>query len=59
MHTKNDEFAAVTVPCGLTKAAFNFANFSIGDTLIPLSFSITLDVFGTKQNKKLLIILKL
>lgn len=50
-HTKNDEFAAVTVPCGLTKAAFNFANLSMGDTLIPLSFSITFDEFGTKQNK--------
>lgn len=49
--TKNDEFAAVTVPCGLTKAAFNFASFSIGDTLIPLSFSITFDEFGTKRNK--------
>ncbi|KAE9538012.1 hypothetical protein AGLY_005984 [Aphis glycines] len=43
-------FAAVTVPCGLTKAAFNFANLSIGDTLIPLSFSITLDEFERSFN---------
>lgn len=47
--TKNDEFAAVTVPCGFIKAGFNLANLSIGDTLIPLSFSITFEVFGTKQ----------
>lgn len=46
--TKNDEFAAVTVPCGFTKAGFNFANLSMGDTLIPLSFSIIFEVFGTK-----------
>lgn len=46
--TKNDEFAAVTVPCGFTKAGFNFASFSIGDTLIPLSFSITFGESGTE-----------
>lgn len=50
--TKNDEFAAVTVPCGFTKAGFNLANLSIGDTLIPLSFSITFEVSGTKLNNK-------
>lgn len=47
--TKNDEFAAVTVPCGFTKAGFNLANLSIGDTLMPLSFSITFELSGTKQ----------
>lgn len=36
------------MPCGFTKAGFNLANLSIGETLIPLSFSITLEVFGTK-----------
>lgn len=48
MLTKNDEFAAVTVPCGFTKAGFNFASFSIGDTLIPLSLSIIFGESGTK-----------
>jgi len=49
--TKNDEFAAVTVPCGFIKAGFSLANLSMGDTLIPLSFSITFEESGTKQHK--------
>jgi hypothetical protein len=36
--TKNEELAAVIVPCGLMKAGFNFANCSIDDGLMPLSF---------------------
>lgn len=36
--TKKDELAAVTVPCGLTKAGFSLAIFSMGDGRMPLSF---------------------
>lgn len=34
---RKDAFAAVTVPCGLMKAGFNFAIFSMEEALIPLS----------------------
>lgn len=36
-----DEFAAVTVPCGLIKAAFNLLICSSVDTRIPLSRETT------------------
>lgn len=38
IHTKKEALAAVTVPCGLMKAGFNFAIFSNDEALIPLSF---------------------
>ncbi len=36
-HTRKDALAAVTVPCGLTKAALSFAICSGVDTRMPLS----------------------
>ena len=43
---KNEELAAVTVPCGLMKAAFNCPILSMVLTLIPLS-SETVPLPGT------------
>ena len=42
--TRNEALAAVTVPCGLTKAGLSLAICSGVDTLIPLS-TLTVDTF--------------
>ena len=45
--TKKDAFAAVIVPYGFTKAGLSFDNWSIEDTLIPLSLLTTSATPGT------------
>lgn len=49
--TKNEALAAVTVPCGLTKAGFSLAICCRVDTRIPLS-AVTVSAFPKARYKK-------
>ena len=49
LYTRNEAFAAVIVPYGLTNAGFNLANCSLLDTRMPLSVSIVFSMPFTEN----------